>query len=169
MSCGIDRPLRIDREVPALFGRTSRIEKLKNQAENKSFDLLGSFESFYEDVRPFVERLLYDDELRNNIRTLIDSGRRIYDEVSGQSPTEVVSRLWDDDKLRREVEAVVAAAEAGNRRIRGEKVKNGGGGSSGKILFVLAAATGALFLNPKTGPAARRFVREAYSSLASRS
>ncbi|WP_273842165.1 hypothetical protein [Rubrobacter calidifluminis] len=151
-----------------MFGRTSRIEKLKNQAEDTSFDLLGSFESLYEEVRPFVERLLYDDDLRNNIRTLIDSGRRIYDEVSGQSPTEVVSRLWDDDKLRREVEAAVAAAEAGSRRIRGEKVRDGGS-SSGKILFVLAAATGVLFLNPKTGPAARRFAREAYSSLASRS
>lgn len=151
-----------------MFGRTSRIEKLKNQAEDTSFDLLGSLESLYEEVRPFVERLLYDDDLRNNIRTLIDSGRRIYDEVSGQSPTEVVSRLWDDDKLRREVEAAVAAAEAGSRRIRGEKVRDSGS-SSGKILFVLAATTGVLFLNPKTGPAARRFAREAYSSLASRS
>ena len=151
-----------------MFGRESRVEKLRKQAEDTSFDLIGSLEAFYQDARPFIERLFYDDELRDNLRTFLDSGRKVYDELSGESPTRAVSRLWDDDKLRKEVEKAVSAAEAGSRRVRGEKVKDGGGGASGKLLFVLALAAGALFLNPKTGPQARRLAREAYSAVASR-
>lgn len=144
-----------------------RVENIRGQAEDTSFDLIGSLTDMYEEVRPVVERLLYDDDLRDNIRTFVESGRNIIEELSDESPAEAVAKLWDDDKLRRQVEMAVGAAEEGSKRVRGQKIKSGGGGSSKFVFLLLAAAVGFLFLNPKTGPEARRFAREAYSALTS--
>jgi hypothetical protein len=149
-----------------VFGRKSRAERLKEQAEESRLIPVGTLVAAYAGAKPVIERLLYDDELRDNIRTFIESARNILDEVSDEGPTEIVTRLWDDDKLRKNVEAAAGAVQEGSRRARGEKVRSGGGG--GKILLLLlAAAVGFLFLNPRTGPQARQFAREAYGTLTS--
>ena len=117
-------------------------------------------------ARPLLERVLYDDDLRDNLRTFIESSRKILDELSDESPTEVVARLWDDDKLRREVESAVGAAQEGIKRARGQRVRGGGG--SGKLLLLLVlAGVGFLFLNPRTGPEARRIARDIFANLGS--
>lgn len=111
-----------------------------------------------------AERLLYDDDLQDNVRTFIEAANKIYGEVSKDSPGVIVARLWDDDKLRGEIEAAAAAIQQGGRRVRGEKVKSGGGGGR-VLLLLLAAAVGFLFLNPRTGPEARRLAKEALGSI----
>jgi len=118
----------------------------------------------YAGAKPLAERLLYDDDLRDNIRVFIESARSILDELSDEEPTEIVSRLWDDDKLRKQVEAAAVAAQQGSRRVRGQKVREGGRGK--RLLFlILLAGIAFLFLNPRTGPQARDFARQAYGSL----
>ena len=139
---------------------------MKDQARGSRLIPVGTLAAAYAGARPVVERLLYDDELRDNIRVFIDSARRILDELSDESPGEIVTRLWDDDKLRKQVEAAAGAAQEGSKRVRGERVRSGGGGSRILLLFLLAAA-GFLFLNPRTGPQARRFAKEAYGTLTS--
>ena len=149
-----------------MFGRRSRAEKLKKEARNKSLGSGLALATTFSGARPVAERLLYDDDLRDNIRTLIEAGRKIVDEVSDEDPTDVVARLWDDPKLRREVEAAVEAAQEGFKRVRGQRVRSGGGGS-GKLLLVLVLAGGFLFLNPRTGPEARRIAGDIIGSLRS--
>lgn len=148
-----------------MFGRKSRAERLREQAAEASFVSLAGLTAAYENVKPVLERLLYDDELRDNIRVFLESARKIADELSGERPAEIVTRLWDDDRLRKQVEAAAGAAQQGSRRVRGEKVSEGGGGKL--LLVVLAAAVGFLFLNPRTGPEARRLARETIGSLTS--
>jgi hypothetical protein len=149
-----------------VFGRKSRAERLREQAEESRLIPVATLTAAYAGAKPVIERLLYDDELRDNIRVFIESARKILDELSGESPSEIVTRLWDDDKLRKQVEAAAGAAQQGSKRVRGEKVRSGGGG--GKIvLLLLAAAVGFLFLNPRTGPQARQFARDTYGSLTS--
>ena len=143
-----------------MFGSRSRTKQLKRGATNGSALLAA-----YGGARPVAERLLYDDDLRDNIRTLIESSRKILDELSDESPQEVIARLWDDDKVRKQVESAVAAAQEGTKRVRGQKVR--GGGNSGKVLLVLAAGAGFLFLSPRTGPQARRIAGDIYNSLRS--
>lgn len=147
-----------------MFGRKSRAEKLKEQTESRSFIPIAALSAFFTEARPVAERLLYDDDLRDNIRTFIEAANKIYGEVSGESPGEIVARLWDDDKLRQQVEAATGAAQAGTKRVRGEKVKEGGGGS-GILLLLLVGAVAFLFLNPKTGPQARKLARDAVNAL----
>jgi hypothetical protein len=151
----------------SLFGRKSRAEKLKVQAESNSLVPMAALSAAYAGARPVLERLLYDDDLRDNIRTFIESARAITDEVSGEDVQEIITRLWNDDKLRGQVEAAAGAASQGSKRVRGEKVRTRGG-RGGRLLFLLlVAAVGFLFLNPRTGPKARKFVGEAYGSLTS--
>ena len=147
-----------------MFGRKSRAERLKEEAGRNSIGtaLVGA----YSEARPVAERLLYDDDLQDNIRTFIESGRKILNELSGESASEIVAKLWDDNKLRKEVEEAVEAAEEGVKRLRGQRVRSGGG--SGKLLLVLALGGGGfLFLNPKTGPEARRIAGEVFNTLRS--
>ena len=149
-----------------MFGRKSRAERLKEQAQESRLIPVATLAAAYAGAKPVIERLLYDDDLRDNIRVFIDSARAILDELSNESPSEVVTRLWDDDKLRKHVEAAAGAAQEGSRRVRGERVRSGGGGRK-LLLLLLAAAVGFLFLNPRTGPQARRFAMETYGSLTS--
>lgn len=151
-----------------MFGRKSRAEKLKEQAESNSLIPMAALSAAFAGTRPVLERLLYDDDLRDNIRTFIESARSILDEISGEDAQEIITRLWNDDKLRGQVEAAAGAASQGSRRVRGEKVRTRSGRRGGRLLFLLiAAAVGFLFLNPRTGPRARKFVGDAYGSLTS--
>ncbi len=149
-----------------MFGRKSRAERLKEQAESTSFVPMAALTAAYAGARPVIERLLYDDDLRDNIRVFIESARKIFNELSDEDPGEIITRLWDDDKLRKQVEAAAEAAQEGSKRVRGEKVRGGGGGGK-LLLLILAAAVGFLFLNPRTGPQARKLVGEAVSSVTS--
>ena len=147
-----------------MFGRKSRAEKLKEQAGSNSLVPLATLSAAYAGAKPLAGRLLYDDDLRDNIRVFIESARSILDELSDEEPTEIVTRLWADDKLRKQVEAAAGAAQQGSKRVRGQKVRQGGRG--GRFLFlILIAAVAFLFLNPRTGPQARDFAKQAYGSL----
>jgi uncharacterized membrane-anchored protein YjiN (DUF445 family) len=145
-----------------VFGRKSRAERLKEQAESTSF--VPALAAAYTGAKPVLERLLYDDDLRDNIRVFIESARNILDELSDEEPSDILTRLWDDDKLRKQVEAAAGAAQQGSKRVRGQKVREGGRG--GRLLFlILVVAVAFLFLNPRTGPQARDFAKQAYGSL----
>jgi hypothetical protein len=149
-----------------LFGRRSRAEKLKKEARNRSLVSGATLATAFGGARPIAERLLYDDDLRDNVRTLIESARNILDEVSDEEPTEIVAKLWDDKKLRREIETAVEALQEGTRRVQGQRVRSGG--RSGKFLLVLLLAGGAfLFLSPQTGSEARRIAGDVFGSLRS--
>jgi hypothetical protein len=149
-----------------VFGRKSRAERLRGRADSMSLVPMATLATAYAGAKPVIERLLYDDDLRDNIRVFIESARNILDELSDEEPSEIITRLWDDDKLRKQVEAAAGAAQQGSKRVRGEKVRSGGRG--GRLLFLLlAAAVGFLFLNPRTGPQARQYAREAYSAISS--
>jgi hypothetical protein len=149
-----------------VFGRKSRTERLKEQANGSRLIPVATLATAYAGAKPVLERLLYDDDLRDNIRIFIESARNILDELSDESPSDIVTRLWDDDKLRKQVEAAAGAAQEGSRRVRGQRVRSGGRGGK-LLLLLLVAALGFVFLSPRTGPQARRFASEAYSSLTS--
>ena len=150
-----------------MFGRKGRAEKLKVQAESNSLVPMAALSAAYAGARPVLERLLYDDDLRDNIRTFIESARAIADELSDEDPQEIITRLWNDDKLRGQVEAAAGAASQGSKRVRGERVRTHRR-RRGRLLFLLLlAALGFLFLHPRTGPQARKFVGDTYGSLTS--
>jgi hypothetical protein len=97
-----------------VFGRKSRAERLKEQAKDSRLIPVATLAAAYAGAKPVIERLLYDDDLRDNIRVFIESARAILDELSDESPSEVVTKLWDDDRLRKHIEAAAGAAQEGS-------------------------------------------------------
>lgn len=142
-----------------MFGKKSKAEKIK---ENSS--ILSGAAGAAEGARPFAERLLYDEELQQNIRVFLETAKKIYEDISRDDPQKIAGRLWDDDKLRKQIEEAAHAAQEGTKRFRGEKVRSGGGGF-GKLVLLGGVVAAIVLINPKTGPEARQTVKNIYQSL----
>jgi hypothetical protein len=148
-----------------MFRKESRAEKLKRQAEQNRFVPTGALAGGIATARPVVERLLYDDELRDDIREFMQSASRIADHLSDGDAREIVNKLWDDDKVRTEIENATERAQTGVKRVRGEKVKSKDDLSFGTVLLGASALVAFLMLNPKTGPAARQYAKNALGAV----
>jgi len=107
-------------------------------------------------VKPYVERALRDDELRQNVKNAFDSARAVYDELIGNrtvvtAATRVATDKDIQDQLRKTVEELRSAAD----RVQGKKEH----GSRNSLLLLLGIVLGILF-NPATGPATRKFLAD---------
>src|SRR4051794_26669862 len=86
-------------------------------------------------VSPYVQRLVQDAELRDNLRTAYDSARVAYGRINnGKAP----AKLLDDKKLQKELQnAATALKEASDSLREGpRKRKRSGGFGLGKLLFL---------------------------------
>jgi hypothetical protein len=97
---------------------------------------------------PYVQRLIEDEDLRQNIVQAFESARDAYSRLSnGKSPT---SQIFDDKKLQKHIreaagnvrDASVALHEAPRKRKRG-----GGGGLKRLLLLGVVGAGAALALS----------------------
>jgi hypothetical protein len=88
---------------------------------------------------PYVQRVLEDDDLRDNVRVAFEAARDAYTRLSnGKAPSKVV---MDDKKFRKDLQtAAEALKDAGSALREGPKRKRKGG--LGRKLFVLAVASG---------------------------
>ena len=82
---------------------------------------------------PYVQRLLQDEDLRENLRTAYDSGRTAYGRLSnGKAPAKA---LMDDKKLQRELRTAADALRDASDALRdGPKKKRKGG--LGRLLML---------------------------------
>jgi hypothetical protein len=112
-----------------------------------------------ENVRPYVERALRDDELRENVRNAYASGRAIYEQLAKRrSVTGAATRLATDQKIQTELrKAVEELREAADRMQNVKRREAESHGGRNFFLLVTGIALGALF-NPVTGPPLRRLL-----------
>jgi len=108
-----------------------------------------------DNIRPYVERAVKDDEIRKNVRDAFDSAREIYTELMGpRGMVPLAARVATDedlqDNLRRAVEDLRKAAT----RLQGKKDHSG----RNSTLLIAGIAIGVLF-NPVTGPATRSWIK----------
>ena len=86
-------------------------------------------------VSPYVQRLIQDAELRDNLKTAYDSARVAYGRINGTAP----AKLIDDKKLQKELQnaanALKGASDALREGPRKRKRRSGGFGL-GKLLFL---------------------------------
>ena len=109
-------------------------------------------------ARPYVERALRDQELRDNIRNAYTSARAVYDQLgSRRKVSDAASRLAADKELQDEIRSAIDELRNASRRVKDVKrgapepaqtAKNG-------VLLLFGIVVG-LLLNPITGPALRR-------------
>jgi len=80
----------------------------------------------------YVQRLVEDDELRDNLRTAFDSARRAYGRINGKGP---VKALTDDKKTQKELKEAANSLRDAADALRGAKRKKKGR-RFGRILLV---------------------------------
>ena len=83
---------------------------------------------------PYVQRLLQDDDLRENLRTAYDSGRTAYGRLSnGKAPAKA---LMDDKKLQRELRTAADALRDASDALRDGPKKKKRKGGLGRLLML---------------------------------
>jgi hypothetical protein len=109
-------------------------------------------------ARPYVERALRDEELRDNIRNAYSSARAVYEQLgSRKKMSDAASRLAGDKDIQDELRNAIDELRNASRRV--QAVKRGSPEPTqtarNSLLLLLGIAIG-LLVNPITGPALRR-------------
>jgi len=107
-------------------------------------------------VKPYFERAMQDQELRENVRNAYESARSIYDELIGNRGVAGVARRVATDKdIQEELRTAIAELRTAADRVRGREQHSGR--NSGLLLIGIVLA--ALF-NPVTGPQTRKWLSD---------
>jgi hypothetical protein len=96
---------------------------------------------------PYVQRIVSDDDLRDNVRVAFDAAKSAYERLSnGKAPSKA---LMDDKKLHKDLkEAAEALRDAGAAlRSAPKKQKKRRGGLGRKMLLLVVGAGAALALS----------------------
>ena len=108
-----------------------------------------------DNLRPYVERAVKDEEIRKNVRDAFDAAREIYTELIGpRGMVPVAARVASDediqDNLRRAVDDLRKAAN----RLQGKEDH-----SARNTFFLLVGLAIGILFNPVTGPATRDWLK----------
>src|SRR5260370_11146483 len=102
-------------------------------------------------VKPYVDRALHDEELRDNLRSAYASARSIYDELIGKrGVTGVATRVATDKDIQDELRSTIADLRNAADRVQGKEPHKSRNGA----LLLLGILLGLLF-NPITGESTR--------------
>ena len=106
------------------------------------------------DVKPYVQRAIQDEELRDNLRSAFDTARDVYDELIGKRGVSgVATRVATDKDIQDELRSTIADLRKAADRVQGKephKSRNG-------LLLFLGIVLGILF-NPMTGESTRKWL-----------
>ena len=93
---------------------------------------------------PYVQRVVEDDELRDNLRTAYDSAKKAYERMSnGKGPAKAI---LDDKKTQKELKEAASSLKEAADALRGGKKKRKGG-MGRKLLLLVVGAGAALALS----------------------
>ena len=109
-------------------------------------------------ARPYVERALRDEELRDNIRNAYTSARAVYEELSSRRKvSDAATQLAADKDLQDEIRSAIDELRNASRRVKDVKraAPEPARAAKQSLLLFFGIMVG-LLLNPITGPALRR-------------
>jgi hypothetical protein len=93
---------------------------------------------------PYVQRVVEDEELRDNLRTAYESAKKAYARMSnGKGPAKAI---LDDKKTQKELREAASSLKDAADSLRGSKKKKSGG-LGRKLLFLAVGAGLALALS----------------------
>jgi len=105
-------------------------------------------------VKPYVDRALHDEDLRENVRNAYESARSIYTELMGpRRVTGLAARVATDKDIQNELKGVISELREAADRVQGKDAHKG---RNSGLLFV-GILLGVLF-NPMTGPQTREWL-----------
>jgi hypothetical protein len=108
------------------------------------------------DVKPYVQRAIQDEELRDSLRSAFLTARGVYDELmGGRGVSGVASKVASDEDIQKQLRSAIEDLRAAANRIQGKEEHRGRNTS----LLLAGIALGILF-NPMTGPETRRWLKD---------
>jgi hypothetical protein len=109
-----------------------------------------------ENVRPYVERAVKDEELRKNVRDAFDAAREVYNDLlGGRGVVPLASRVATDEEIQENLKRAVDDLRKASSRIQGKADH----GTRNATLLLVGIALGILF-NPVTGPQTRKWLSD---------
>jgi hypothetical protein len=130
-------------------------ERCGGKAMNKKTDRLSDAAT---NVRPYVERALKDEELRDNVRQAFQAAKEVYGElVSKGQVSKAATYAVTDHEVQENLRTAVDELRHAAARMQGTEEEPHRGRNT--ALLVSGIALGILF-NPVTGPQARAWLRE---------
>ncbi|MBA3245316.1 MAG: hypothetical protein H0T61_09110 [Actinobacteria bacterium] len=107
-------------------------------------------------VRPYVDRALHDDDLRDNLKEAFNAARDVYAELlGGRNLTATATRVATDKDIQDNLKKTIEELKTASERLQGKKDH----GTRNSILLLGGIAAGILF-NPMTGPSTRAWIME---------
>jgi hypothetical protein len=108
-------------------------------------------------VKPYVERALRDEELRESVRNAYNSARSIYDElIAKRNVTTVATRVATDKDLQAELRGTIEELRKAAVRVQGKKDTHSGRNTT----LLLMGITLEILFNPLTGPKTRKLLAD---------
>ena len=109
-----------------------------------------------DNVRPYVERAIKDEELRKNVRDAFDAARDVYNElIGGRGMVPLAVRAATDEDIQDNLKRAIDDLRKATNRIQGKEDH----GARNTTLLLAGITLGILF-NPVTGPATRNWVKD---------
>jgi hypothetical protein len=107
-------------------------------------------------ARPYIERALKDEELRDNVRSAFDSARGVYNElIGGRGAIPVATRVATDKEIQERLKDAIDELREAADRVQGKKDH----GARNTMLLFTGIALGILF-NPVSGPQTRKWLSD---------
>jgi hypothetical protein len=109
-----------------------------------------------DNVKPYVERALNDERLREDVLSAFNTAKELYKELVGdRRPDTVATRVATHEEIRDKMRTAVDDLRNAADRLQGRKDHS----SRNATLLVAGLALGILF-NPVTGPETRRWLKD---------
>jgi hypothetical protein len=107
-------------------------------------------------MKPYVERALKDEELRDALVSAFASARQVYDDLLGnRGATGLVSRVATDEDIQENLRNAIEELRHAANRVQGKDEHTG----RNTMLLLVGITLGILF-NPVTGKSTRDWLKE---------
>ena len=108
------------------------------------------------DVKPYIERALKDERVREDVKSAIATAREIYEQLmGGRAMTSVATKVATDKEIQQSLRDAIDDLRNAAERVQGKDSHSG----RNATLLVTGIALGILF-NPVTGPGTRRWLQD---------
>lgn len=107
-------------------------------------------------MRPYVDRALHDEELRDNLKEAFAAAREVYSELLGnRNLTSTANRVATDKDIQENMKRTIDELRKATDRIQGKEDH-----STRNTILLLTGITMGILFNPMTGPQTRKWLME---------